>query len=344
MTPPYPIAGNEPERLAALSALGWESHEFRLSASIGIAEHESGVRYAELMRTADLALYESKSSGRDVTTVYRPELSQRIERRAAIVAAARKALSRGEFSVFYQPKFSLKTSELAGFEALLRWHKDGACLGPGAFREALDDPGLGGDLGAFVVEEVVAQAARWAKEGHPFRSIAINFGVQELRDPALAEKLKQLVRTAGLQPDMFEVEVTENVFLSRSNASALEICRELREAGFTIAFDDFGTGYASLTHLREFPINVIKIDRSFVAQLEVDAGATSIVWAMVNLCQMMGLAVVAEGIETQSQFDYLRSIGCDYGQGFLMGRPAAAGDLSFDAHLRVDHTLEHKRA
>lgn len=309
--------------------IAWESHEFRLSASLGIATHQNGTSYADLMRNADLALYASKGTGRNLITAYHPGLSQRMERRVAIVGSAREALARGEFSVFYQPKFALATGQPAGFEALMRWNRDGNALGPGAFREALDDPALGAELGSFVVGEVIGQAARWASAGKAFRSIAINFGTQELRDAVLITKLEQMVQAAGLRPEMFEVEVTEDVFLSSANINALEICTDLRIAGFTVAFDDFGTGYASLTHLREFPINVIKIDQSFVGQLETDAGATSIVWAMVNLCHKMGLEVVAEGIETQGQLDYLRSIGCDYGQGYLLGRPVPASELTF---------------
>jgi EAL domain-containing protein (putative c-di-GMP-specific phosphodiesterase class I) len=227
--------------------------------------------------------------------------------------------------LYYQPKVSLTDRSHRGFEALLRWHKSAqSVVAPGMFLAALEDPILSKDIGDFVVASAIAQAEKWSRGGIPFGHIAVNLSASQFQDADIAVKLISALKDYGLDPSLIAVEVTENILLSNASENVLRACRAFKTGGVQIAFDDFGTGYASLSHLRDFPVDVIKIDRSFVSQLVQGENTTVIVNSIVGLAHSLSMEVVAEGVEMESQASFLKSIGCDQGQGYLFGRPVPA--------------------
>lgn len=316
--------------------LRWQGQAFQLSASIGIAywPGTGPVRSDALFADADLALYDAKGAGKNCDAIYRVELKAEATQRFAIVRDISRALKRGNLELYYQPKVRLADGAHRGFEALLRWvREDGSVVAAGAFEPALKDPGLSAEIGHFVLRSGLEQAAEWQRQGVAFGSIAINLGASQFRHRNLARTILERIANLGLTPEKIEVEVTEDVFLSRAAGHAPEICRELKQGGVTIAFDDFGTGFASLTHLREFPVDVLKIDRSFISRLGADASTTSIVHAVVDLARNLDLQTVAEGVETESQAQFLRAVGCEWAQGYLYARPMDA--RSVPAYLGI---------
>ncbi|GLQ56915.1 putative bifunctional diguanylate cyclase/phosphodiesterase [Devosia nitrariae] len=314
-------------RKAIQVPLRWQGQAFQLSASIGIAywPGTGPIRSDALFADADLALYDAKGAGKNCDAVYRVELKAEATQRFAIVRDISRALKRGNLELYYQPKVRLADGAHRGFEALLRWvREDGSVVAAGAFGPALKDPGLSVEIGHFVLRSGLEQAAEWQRQGLAFGSVAINLGASQFRHRNLARTILEHIASLGLPPGSIEVEVTEDVFLSRAAGYAPEICRDLKQGGVTIAFDDFGTGFASLTHLREFPVDVLKIDRSFISRLGTDASTTSIVHAVIDLAHNLDLQTVAEGVETEGQAQFLRAVGCEWAQGYLYARPMDA--------------------
>jgi EAL domain-containing protein (putative c-di-GMP-specific phosphodiesterase class I) len=241
------------------------------------------------------------------------------------VRGVRNALSNGQLELYYQPKIALRDHKHSGFEALLRWKRqDGHVLLPGSFMAALDDPSLSMAIGDHVISLAVAQARRWMLDRVSFVSVAINLSASQFTDPDLAKRILNRIAASNLDPVMIEVEVTEGVFLSATTDTVLNVCKVLKQGGVRIAFDDFGTGFASLTHLRDFPVDTIKIDRSFVYQLGHRQNTTVIVNAMVGLAHNLSMSIVAEGVETQAQAEFLRAISCDAAQGYFFAHPVPA--------------------
>ncbi len=309
--------------------VAWRGHSCYLSCSIGVATRDGNGCFApdELLQEADLALYEAKREGKNCWRRFRSELQAATIERKAILKSARKGLSQSRFKLFFQPKVLLSNGAHCGFEALLRLvTEDGAILAPGAFSAALDDRSLSRSLGDFVIEAAVKQARTWRDAGVTFGHIAINLSASQLRSPGFAQHLLDRLDAHGLPHRHISVEVTEGIFLSSRADAITANCRALREADVSIAFDDFGTGYASLTHLRDFPVDTIKIDRSFVAGLGQGKCSLAIVNAIIGLGNNLGLDVVAEGVETQAQREYLAAVGCHFAQGFLFGKPLPAED------------------
>lgn len=313
-----------------LFPLDWNGHGFELSTSIGIAWREPGeeVEANELLLEADLALYAAKQGGRNRAAQFHVEMKRSVAARYRSLRDMRSALSEDQLELYYQPKVQLGDERHLGFEALLRWNSpDGTVKAPNAFAYALNDPKLCIEIGDYVLGEALAQARRWKQAGFDFGSIAVNLSAGQFRDARLARHILDRIEAAGLSPDMVEMEVTEGVFLSRAD-NALQICRELQQNGVRIAFDDFGTGFASLTHLTEFPVDVIKIDKAFVFQLGSNPKTAAIVTAMAGLASTINLEMVAEGVETREQADLLQAVGCERAQGYLFARPLPASKAS----------------
>jgi diguanylate cyclase (GGDEF)-like protein len=305
----------------------WRGHGFNLSCSIGAATRQEGCRFIadDLLHEADLALYQAKREGKNCWRLFRTELKTAMIERKAVLKSAREGLSQDRFRLFYQPKVLLANGAHSGFEALLRFiAEDGSVLTPGSFSAALEDASLSRTLGDFVMEAAVQQARAWTRTGVKFGHIAINLSASQLRSPGFARQFLDRLAASELPSRLLSVEVTEGVFLSSQADVVTANCRALKEGNVSIAFDDFGTGYASLTHLRDFPVDTIKIDRSFVGGLEKGGSSLAIVNAIVGLGNNLGLDVVAEGVETQAQEEFLSAIGCRFAQGFLFGRPAPA--------------------
>jgi diguanylate cyclase (GGDEF)-like protein len=310
---------------AFCKSLRYKRLTLRLTASLGVAVRCDGQRFNpdEFIRDASLALDEAKRAGKNCHRTFRRAFLANCHEKLEVLRGVRDALAAGELELYYQPKIALRDRVHKGFEALLRWRKpDGRVLTPDSFRAAFQDPSTSIDIGNYVIASAIDQARRWMIAHVPFASVAVNLSASQFRDPGLGHRLLSAIAASDLNPTMIEVEVTEGVFLSTATDAVLHACKVLKQGGVRIAFDDFGTGFASLTHLRDFPVDTIKIDRSFIDQLGQGHNTTVIVNAMVGLAHNLSMNIVAEGVETQTQAEFLRAISCDEAQGYFFGRPA----------------------
>lgn len=311
----------------------WKGVTFQVSASIGIATRDvHALPHAlELVQEADLAVYKAKAAGRNCIASYSSDLHQTALQRFNVIAQSRQALAERQFVLFYQPKIALADRSLSGFEALLRWRKpDGLHIAPGQFAAALEDPEMSRRLGSYVMEQAVEQARRWRAEGFDFGNIAINLSSSQFVGSSFVDDLLTRVHDAKLDPGDIQVEVTEGVLLSTGASSVASGLKRLSDNGIKIAFDDFGTGYASLIHLRQLEFDIIKLDMSFVQSMLTSAADMAIVQTVLLLAHRLGKTVVAEGVETEMQLDMLRSYGCRFGQGYLFSPPKPPADVVRD--------------
>ncbi len=340
-----PVPGHLIQKIfdAVHAPIVWRGHGFQLSCSVGAATRLDGCCFIadDLLHEADLALYDAKREGKNRWRPFRAELKTATIERNAVLKLAREGLSQDRFRLFFQPKVLLANGAHVGFEALLRFiAEDGSVLTPGSFSAALEDVSLSTALGDFVMEAAVQQARTWTRAGVEFGNIAINLSASQLRSPQFAQQFLDRLAALELPSRLVSVEVTEGVFLSSQADVVTANCHALKEGNVSIAFDDFGTGYASLTHLRDFPVDTIKIDRSFVGGLDRGGSSLAIVNAIVGLGNNLGLDIVAEGVETQEQQEFLSAIGCRFAQGFLFGRPVSAEDAERLLLLRPQETAD----
>jgi diguanylate cyclase (GGDEF)-like protein/PAS domain S-box-containing protein len=274
----------------------------------------------ELQRSAALALHAAKAELPGTVFLFRPELRKKSEETRRMLDAARAALRDDRIVPFYQPKICLKTGQIAGFEALLRWHDHRHGLQPpSGLGAAFEDVELAVQITDRMLDAVIRDAATWRSIGAAFGRIAVNVSTADFRRQDLTDRILSRLQTHGLPTDGLEVEVTESVFLGQNAAVVAGELERLSAAGVTVALDDFGTGYASLTHLQQFAVGVLKIDKGFVA--DIGTQRAGIIDALLHMAQSLGIVVVAEGIEQPEQAKYLRGKGCDLGQGFLFSRP-----------------------
>jgi diguanylate cyclase (GGDEF)-like protein len=295
-------------------------------ASIGVSLYPSdGFDRPELMKNADVALYAAKSSARGSLKIFEPAMREEMQMRTSMLALAKDALGSDLVVPFYQPKIDLRTGALAGYEALLRWkHPRKGIQPPSTIAAAFEDLVLAADISDRMIAKVVEDVKRWQDQGIFFNHVAINAAAAEFRRGGFAESLLERLAAASIPTSAIQLEVTEAVFLGRGAECVERALQTLSHEGVKIALDDFGTGYASLSHLKQFPVDIIKIDRSFVADLGQDQGAEAIIDAVINLGRSLGIEVVAEGIETGKQHEFLVKGGCRYGQGYLYGKAAPA--------------------
>ncbi len=296
--------------------------EHRSGASVGIAMYpEHGLERDDLLRRADIALYESKRRGRGRATLFHPALDAWVRERGDLLSGLARALERSEFVVHYQPRLDAATGAVVSAEALVRWqHPERGLTLPGVFIELAESAGLIDALGLVVMEAAIVQLAEWARAGIAIERVSVNVSQHQFASGLLVPRLRDLLLRHGVAGDRLEIEVTESV-LGGDIDSVRRQLLELRGLGLLIAMDDFGTGYSSLSQLRTLPIDVMKIDRAFVKDLETDANAVAIARTIVTLARALGLHVVAEGIETRAQAVLLTDMGCDQFQGFLYSKP-----------------------
>jgi diguanylate cyclase (GGDEF)-like protein len=295
------------------------------TASIGIALHPGdGTTAGTLMRNADIAMYRAKERGRNAFEFFLPEMHQRAVRRLHLETALRGALDRGELLLHYQPKVALATDEVTGFEALLRWrHPELGLVSPAEFIPILEDTDLIAPVGEWVLREACRQVARWAADGFEPRPVAVNLSARQFRMANFDRVVARTLRQTGIDPALLELELTESL-LMQDPEETVRMLATLKRYGVRLAVDDFGTGYSSLAYLRRFPIDALKIDRAFVAEAAANADDGKIAAAIIDLGHSLGLRVVAEGVETPEQLEFLRARGCDEVQGFLISAPLAA--------------------
>jgi diguanylate cyclase (GGDEF)-like protein len=326
------VRGRAPRMARGLLALLHEPREVRgrmvyLSASIGIAYGPvASAPSGELLRRALLATDHAKELGRDRVAVYRPDMGDRPLERLETEAALRAALERDEFVLHYQPIHNLGTGVLEGVEALVRWQRDGELVQPGAFLPAAEETGLIVPLGSWVLREAVAQHGRWLDQHGVALPIFVNVSGQQLRQPHFVTEVQSILRRSGMAPGLLVLEITEGGLTSEDGSLARLV--GLRELGVRLALDDFGTGWSSLSRLRGLPVDILKVDRSFVARLPGDPRSEAIVRSVVALAAELGMSVTAEGVEHEGQRAAVTRLGCNAVQGYLLGRPQEPGRIA----------------
>jgi diguanylate cyclase (GGDEF)-like protein len=302
-----------------------------VTASVGISmASRAGMSAEEMLHEADVAMYRAKLSGRDRRAFFDESMRVEAESRLQRANELHHALQRDEFALLYQPLVALQGEAVVGVEALVRWHHPTEGLvAPDRFIPLAESTGLIVPLGRWIADAALAQAARWQATGGALArlSMAINVSAIQLREPGFADELIGLVGDRRVEPGRIYIELTESALID-DDLRAEEVLKKLRAAGLHLAIDDFGTGYSSLSYLQRYPVDRLKIDRSFVAGLDVVEGATAIVETILAMAATLGLDVIAEGVETPQQRDRLRGLGCAFGQGFLFGRPMPSEDLA----------------
>jgi len=296
-----------------------------ITTSIGIA---TGDRDAarDLLRDADIALYEAKGAGRNRIAEFRHEMHIAAHDRLALESDLRGALARRELFLMYQPILDLETGRVSAAEALLRWqHRTRGLVPPTEFIALAEDSGVIVDIGAWVLETACEQAAQWTAAGWPIK-VSVNVSARQLDDPGLVRTVSHALNRAGLDPNQLVLEITETA-LMRDAETAADVLGELTASGVHIAIDDFGTGYSSLAYLQQFPVDALKIDRTFIAASSHSPESEALIQTLVQLGRSLGLRTVAEGIEDIPQLERLQELGCDRGQGYLFAPPLEAGAL-----------------
>ncbi len=296
-----------------------------ITVSIGIAIFpDDGDDTSILLRHADMAMYRAKSEGRNTFACFTTDMNREINRRLALEERMHAALEQEAFEIHYQPQFDLESGHLIGTEALLRWHD--AELGPvspGEFIPLAEQNGMIVPLGDYVLHRALAQLRQWRADFAPALRIAVNFSPRQFNEPDLVQRVERALVDTGIPSDHLEMEITEGV-LMHDQASVHRAMQALRNLGVVLSMDDFGTGYSSLSYLRHYPFDVLKIDRSFINDITTDPGDRELIHAAIVMAHGMNMKVVAEGIETEEQLALLRQLGCDYGQGWLLGKPLPA--------------------
>jgi diguanylate cyclase (GGDEF)-like protein/PAS domain S-box-containing protein len=310
--------------LAALEApLLVEGQELFISASIGIAVYPSdGQDATTLLKNADSAMYRAKAAGRNGIGTYAPEHGQATMARLELSNLLRRAIDQQQFELHYQPQLNLATGRVTGVEALIRWrHPERGLILPGDFIQVAEESTLMARISEWALREACRQAAEWRRARLPPLRVAVNISPRWFERDDIVQKVDRALRHSGLEPQLLDLEITESLLMHDPEGSATRIER-LRAMGVRVSIDDFGTGYSSLAYLQRFPVDALKIDRSFVWPIGVDAGGSvALVEAIIALAHSLGLAVVGEGVETEAQHALLERLGCDEAQGYLYGRP-----------------------
>jgi diguanylate cyclase (GGDEF)-like protein/PAS domain S-box-containing protein len=300
------------------------NHEIFTTASIGIALNgASSVQPEELLRNADTALYQAKEQGKDRYAVFNADMYDRAVALLQLETDLRWAIERQELRVYYQPIISLATNRITGFEALVRWlHPDRGLISPAEFIPVAEETGLIIPIGQWVLHESCQQLQQWQIQFplHPMLTMSVNLSSKQLSQANFVEQIDAILKQTELAPHCLKLEITESAIMARPDAAASGL-GQLKMRGIQLCVDDFGTGYSSLAYLHRFPIDILKIDRSFINQLDEDAERFAIVRAIVTLAENLGLSVVAEGIETAKQMAQLQGLHCDYGQGYFFSKP-----------------------
>jgi EAL domain-containing protein (putative c-di-GMP-specific phosphodiesterase class I) len=311
-----------------LSPYTIDGHDLHVTASIGISIFPDHGQDAEsLIKCADTAMYCAKDHGRNNYQFFVQDMNVRAVERQSLEGALRRALPRHELIVHYQPQMNLTTGVVAGAEALVRWlHPVRGTVYPEQFVSIAEDCGLIVPIGQWVLREACRQMQAWLARGLAIDRMAVNISAMEVRHKGFVDGVRRILGDTGLAPHYLELELTETVLMEEAHAIDSVLC-ELKEMGVQLAVDDFGTGYSSLSYLRRFPIDTLKIDQSFVRDIENRDG-TPIVGAVIKLAKSLDKLVVAEGVETATQLAYLREQCCDQGQGYYFSRPIAAAGLA----------------
>lgn len=308
-----------------------EEYDVVVTTSIGVAfASDTNWTSSELLRNADAAMYAAKCNGKSGYAFFDEEMNVKAKTHLSLESELRQAIKHKQFRVYYQPIFHLLTNRVVGLEALVRWdHPERGILTPYHFLDVAETTGLIRDIGDFVFFEACRQVSVWQHQftQHNPLYLSVNLSPHQFQQPAFVEQATQIIQQTSFPADCLHLEILENMAMQDADMARM-VMRRLQSIGVSVALDDFGTGYSSLSYLRRFPLNGLKIDRSFVMELERRAENLNIVRAIIALTQAMGLAVTAEGIETAAQLSTLSALGCTYGQGYYFARPMPAADVA----------------
>jgi predicted signal transduction protein with EAL and GGDEF domain len=306
----------------------FEGHELFISASVGIAIYPTdGDSSADLLRNADVAMYHAKEKGRNNYQFFNLSMNDKAHNQLSMANKLRIAMNKNAIIPHYQLKIDSVTGKPVGVEALARWTDDnGQPISPAEFIPVAEENGLIVKLGKSIIQQTCFQARMWQDMQFDFGSIAINLSAQQFRDRNLINDIKEAIEDHRIVPTCLEVEVTENMMMEDVEG-AIQILADLKDMGMRISIDDFGTGYSSLSYLKRFPVDTLKIDRSFVHDIKPGNDDAAIVSAIVSMAHELKIDLVAEGVETKEQVDFLKSIGCTVVQGFLYGKPCHGGQV-----------------
>ena len=302
-----------------------KGHDSFVSGSVGITLYpDDGGRATDLLRNADAAMYRAKEHGKATFHFYTTDINREVKERLALKNDLNKALERNEFSLHYQPKLEIATGRITGVEALMRWNNETlGMVSPARFIPVMEESGLVVEVGEWALRTACEQHRAWAEGGFPGVRVAVNLSARQLREPRFVDMVKQVLRESGVDPGGLEIEITESMLMSDAE-SAVVALTDLHDIGIHVAMDDFGTGYSSLSYLKRFPIDTIKIDRSFVADITTNADDAEIIRTIITMGHTLNRRVVAEGVETSEQCDLLAEYHCDEIQGYVFSPPLPA--------------------
>jgi diguanylate cyclase (GGDEF)-like protein/PAS domain S-box-containing protein len=311
------------------------ARDHRIKVSVGVAVYpQDGDNADELLSNGHLALSRAKAARRGSHVMFESAIREELEARLTLEAELSRAVERGEFELFYQPQVNLVDGHLSGAEALIRWrHPERGLISPGMFMPVVNTSSISERISSWVLETACRQARKWELAGHGVR-VGVNLSPSQLHSGDLAISVAEVLAATGLSPSLLELEVTEDILL-RDEERVLDLFRRIQQLGVRLVFDDFGTGYASLTYLKKFPLDGLKIDRSFVLDLLMDSDDAAIVSSTVGLSRQLGLSVIAEGIESRAIADLLIAMGCEEGQGYFFGKPMPARE--FESQFMAAH-------
>lgn len=303
-------------------------HRLYITTSIGITIFpDDGADAEELLKNADMAMYRAKAEGRNTYQMSTHELNRSTQERMLLESGLHRAVERGEFDLFYQTQIDARTGSIVGMEALLRWNDPSrGIIAPADFISVAEDRGFIVVIGDWVLREACLQAKKYIDRGAPGFRVAVNISARQFRDPSLLTTIELAIEAAGIDPSALEIEITESIAMHDMEATIATLT-QLRATGVSIAIDDFGTGHSSLSYLKRFPIDALKIDKAFVLDLPDSFEDAAIVQAVIQLGKGLGLRVIAEGVETEAQLAFLREHGCNAMQGFYFSYPVPADEL-----------------
>ena len=313
MAEPYRIQGNE----------------LIVTASIGISLYpEHGKECSVLIKNADLAMYRAKERGKNNYQFYASKMGKTVQRKLVIEHDLRNALVNDEFVLYYQPQIDITTSQIIGAEALVRWqHPEKGLVPPNEFIPILEETGLIVDVGAWIFATACKQIKQWQKDGFEKLNISINISARQFHDPGFIDLVKKQIKRYRLKPETVEMEITESV-LMEDQSHTIKSLNSFDKLGFKMALDDFGTGYSSLSYLRRFKIDTLKVDQSFIRHVTDDKDDAAITAAIIAMAQSLNLKIIAEGVETKEQLEFLKKEKAIIVQGYLYSKPLPANELS----------------
>jgi EAL domain-containing protein (putative c-di-GMP-specific phosphodiesterase class I) len=325
-----------------LDPMAVEGHSIPVTTSIGIATYPTDTRDLELLiRCADAAMYDAKASGRRASRRYTVNLHARALEKSGMEEGLRLALARDEFVLHYQPKIGIDSGSCTSVEALIRWDRPGhGIVGPAVFISSLEETGLIVPVGTWVIGRACRQMREWERSGFGRLRIAVNVSSKQVRENRFVSQVAEALREHRVAPQQLEMEITESMLMANDEITGAAL-REIKALGISIAIDDFGTGYSNLAYLKRFPIDALKIDIAFIRDVTTNPDAAAIAIAIINMAHSLRLRVIAEGVETPEQMEFLSLHGCDDVQGYLLSKPLPADE--FETYLRLNIAKSSKQ-